>query len=92
MTSIQITLRPNALSGSSEARTGWRDAISRTVNGWGIVTAEKHRVAAIKGNDLAFFAPAGADFDNPAPISQPEASLALEAAVEWARTQSGPIR
>ena len=88
---IQAIKRPNALASAREARIGWRKAVSQTINGWGIVTAESHRVAALKGNDLVFFAPAGADFDNPNPISEQEKSQALDAAIKWARAQTGPL-
>lgn len=91
LTTIQVTQRPNALASGREARVGWRKAVSQTVKGWGIVATEEHRVAAIKGNDLVFFAPAGADFDNPAPLSERDKSLALDAAIKWARAQSGPL-
>lgn len=91
VTVIQATKRLNALTSAREARIGWRKAVSRTINGWGIVTAESHRVAALKGNDLVFFAPAGADFDNPNPLSELEKSQALDEAIKWARAQTGPL-
>ncbi|WP_181709823.1 hypothetical protein [Burkholderia sp. MBR-1] len=45
---------------------------------------ERHRVSLIKGRDLVFFAPAGADFDNPAPLERALLDAALTTAREWA--------
>ncbi|MGF6440410.1 hypothetical protein [Paraburkholderia youngii] len=69
-----------------ESRSGWCEAVSERVNGWGLVRRESHRVALIKGNDLVFFAPEGADFEHPAPLSEPQFSAALLTAREWARS------
>lgn len=71
---------------NKEAKTGWCQAVSQRVNGWGLVSRERHRVTLIKGNTLVFFAPAGADFNNPSPLTDGQLSAALLTAREWARS------
>lgn len=81
---IHVFERPHALK-DVEARRGWSDAVTRHVNGWGIVNAEKHRVVAVKGNDLVFFAPNGSDFDNPVGLDHATLEAALQSALKWCR-------
>ena len=70
------------------ARRQWANHVSQSVNGWGIITAEKYRVSALQGNDLVHFAPVGADFDNPAVLDDESKSAALDAAMQWCKSNS----
>lgn len=76
---------PLALQGSVQARKGWTEAVVQKVNGWGLVDAELHRVSALKGEDLVHFAPAGSDFNVPAPLDRLAKAAALRFAIEWCR-------
>lgn len=83
--SIAVTVRKNALAKSRDVRNQWRNACSQYQNGWGIVDAEQHRVAAFKGNDLVFFSVEGADLDNPVSMNDIEKSQALADAIAWTK-------
>ena len=87
-TRIQSFMSPCALAGNVAARREWAKHVSQSVNGWGIITAEKHRVSALQGNDLVHFAPVGADFDNPAVLDDESKSAALDAAMQWCKSNS----
>lgn len=81
---IAVFARPAALSRGSFARLGWEARVSARINGWGLVSAERHRVALVKNNDLVFFAPPGSDFDDPVVLDDETLQAALVAAGEWA--------
>lgn len=85
---IEAFLSPCALASNLPARRQWANYVSQSVNGWGIITAEKHRVSALQGNDLVHFAPVGADFDNPAVLDDESKSAALDAAIQWCKSNS----
>lgn len=78
------TVRAGALKHAAETRASWYEAVSHQLNGWGIVTKERHRIACVKGDDLVFFAPDGADFDAPSPLTPVEHAQALITASVWA--------
>lgn len=82
---ILVHERPLALASSIDAPNGWIDAVSQKVNGWGIISAEQHRVTAIRNNDLVFFAPAGFDAEIAAPLDAETKAQALSKAIEWCR-------
>lgn len=85
---IQAFARPKALRSSPLSRKGWVDVSNGTCNGWHVVTAEQHRVTLLKGDDLVFFAPAQADFDNPVPLDEQDKASALAEATKWAQQNS----
>lgn len=78
------TIRAGVLALASETKAGWYEAVSHRINGWGIVTKEPHRIACVKGDDLVFFAPEGANFDEPTPLSPVEQAQAMIVASAWA--------
>ena len=87
-TRIQSFMSPCALAGNVAARREWAKHVSQSVNGWGIITAEKHRVSVLQGNDLVHFAPVGADFDNPVALDDVSKEAALVAALQWCKANS----
>ncbi len=87
---IIATEKFGALAKAKLARAGWAGAVcERLCGGWGLVTVEKHRVALVRGSDLVFFAPEGADFDAPTPLSVEDHSRAQSAARDWAAAHRG---
>ena len=87
-TRIQSFMSPCALAGNVAARREWAKHVSQSVNGWGVITAEKHRVSVLQGNDLVHFAPVGADFDNPVALDDVSKEAALVAALQWCKANS----
>ena len=80
---IGVFESPNVLKGATDARRGWEEAVSTRCKGWGIITAESHRVSAIKRHDLVHFAPVGANFDAPTPLDSATKELAIATALQW---------
>lgn len=91
MAGIKVSKRVQALGSARLSARGWREAISNRVNGWGVITAERHRIALIKGPDLVFFAPAGADFDSPVAMTEAEREIALATALQWAKANDSAL-
>ena len=85
---IHAFMSPCALADNLPARREWAKHVSQSVNGWGIITAEKHRVSALQGNDLVHFAPVGADFDNPVALDDESKGAAVVAALQWCKANS----
>ena len=81
---IQVYESWHALKGNPMARKHWEDASAMRVNGWYVITAESHRVAALKEDSLIYFAPPGADFDNPKALTAAIKHAASKAAMLWA--------
>ena len=75
----------DAFAPRSQASRGWNKAVSRRVNGWGLVDAEQHRVVLVKECDLVHFETPGSDLDNPVPMSAAMKAHARACAIDWAQ-------
>lgn len=80
---INATYSPFGLSHSQSVKRAWHEAVAHTVNGWGLVSTESHRVTAVQGDHLVHFAPISADFANPLALDVESREEILNFATSW---------